>query len=158
MRNSNILAARFQRCIRTVFFKTNHNLTICLDRSGTICAKINTFKRVRNSNWAIIKFVFLNTHACIFNRWCIIMHVNHDNTGVFVAITVRDINIEFQPDNIIGIICIRMIDTAKLLISIISCLRIDGQCEDCFTTCLTNIARCRVGNGDSCTTRFKSHV
>ncbi len=98
--------------------------------------------------------------AC--DRWCVtadigciihriraaIVNINHDNTCIAVAVTVSDIDIEFQPDNIIRICCIRMINRLKLSVGVSACVRINRQRENCYTIRCSCVGTCRICHRD----------
>ena len=61
------------------------------------------------------------------------MNINSDRSSLAIAIGISDFHIKLQPDHIIRIRCIRMINTRKLRIGIFTVIT-DCQCEDCLTT------------------------
>ncbi len=60
------------------------------------------------------------------NNWAIIMHINTDNRRIRITICICNLNFELQPDHIIMISRIRMINCIKLRIRIFTRLTINS--------------------------------
>ena len=74
------------------------------------------------------------------------MNVNADNRGGCITIRVRNLNFELQPDHIIMVCRIRMINRFKLRISIFTALAVQRQSENRLSARHTNITICRHRN------------